>query len=129
MANVLLVGLGSALGGMARYGVAMGFAGRVGAGFPYGTLFANITGSFLIGLMFAVLLPGGGRWVVGESGRFFLMTGLMGGYTTFSTFGLETANLLRAGDVRTAAIYAAVSLFGSVLAVLMGILAGGILNR
>ncbi|MBL6765847.1 MAG: CrcB family protein [Verrucomicrobiae bacterium] len=129
MKDVLLVGLGSALGGMARYGIATGFAVRFGVGFPVGTLFANITGSFLIGLMFAVLIPGGGRWPSGESGRFFLMTGLMGGYTTFSTFGLETANFLRAGDARTATVYALVSVVGCVAAALTGIFLGGILNR
>lgn len=129
MMNVLLVGLGSALGGMARYGVALGFAARMGTGFPYGTLFANMTGSFLIGLMFAVLLPGGGRWAVGEGGRFFLMTGIMGGYTTFSTFSLETANFFRAGDVRNAILYALASLAACVGATLLGLVAGGWLNR
>lgn len=128
MANVLLVGLGSALGGMARYGVALGFAARLGTGFPYGTLFANVSGSFLIGVMFAMLLPGG-RWPMAEGGRFFLMTGMMGGYTTFSTFGLETANYLRAGDTRSAVAYAVISLIACVGAALAGIAAGQLLNR
>lgn len=129
MINVLLVGLGSALGGMARYGVAMGFAARYGTGFPYGTLFANVSGSLLIGLLFAVLLPGGGRWPMGESGRFFLLTGIMGGYTTFSTFSLETANFLRAGDLRQAVIYGLTSLVACVGAAGLGIMTGGWLNR
>lgn len=129
MTNLLLVGLGSALGGMARYGVSVGFAARLGTGFPWGTLFANVTGSLMIGIMFAVLLPGGGRWAMGEGGRFFLMTGMMGGYTTFSTFGLETANLLRAGDLRTALLYALISLATCIAAAVGGIGVGGWLNR
>lgn len=128
MQNALLIGLGSALGGMARYGVAYGFAARLGTGFPYGTLFVNITGSFLIGLIFAATGTDG-RWPVGTGGRFFFMTGLMGGYTTFSAFSLEAVNLVKAGNGGLAAGYAVGSLVICILAAWVGLALGQTFNR
>lgn len=128
MTNVLLVGLGSALGGMARYGVATGFAAKFGPGFPIGTLIANVSGSFLIGLIFA-LTGTAGKWPLPAGGKFFFMTGLMGGYTTFSAFSLETVNLLRSGQSGMAILYVMGSLVLCLVAAWLGLLLGQTLNR
>ncbi len=128
MTNVLLIGLGSALGGMARYGVSYGLAARFGPGFPSGTLVANVTGSFLIGLIFAATGTDG-RWPLGMGGRFFFMTGLLGGYTTFSAFSLETVNLMKTGSVGLACGYACGTLGACLLSVWGGLGLGQMLNR
>ena len=89
--------IGSALGGMARYGISGTVARRLGATFPWGTLAVNVSGSFVIGLFAALVAPGGalgGERMVGA----FVMTGLCGGYTTFSSFSLQTLNLARDGQ-------------------------------
>jgi fluoride exporter len=93
----LWIALGSALGGAARYWF-YGFVARVlGETFPWGTLTVNVLGCSLIGL-FATLTGPEGRWLAPSSFRMFVMTGICGGYTTFSTFGLETLNLARSGE-------------------------------
>jgi len=89
--------IGSALGGMARYGVSGTVARRIGETFPWGTLTVNVVGSFVIGLFAALVAPGGalgGERMVGA----FVMTGVCGGYTTFSSFSLQTLNLARDGE-------------------------------
>ena len=92
MLNYFLVGVGSALGGIARFWASGLIAARYGQSFPWGTLIVNITGSFLIGL-FSTLTAPEGRWLVGPSGRNFFMAGICGGYTTFSSFSLQTLAL------------------------------------
>jgi len=92
MLNYLLVAVGSAIGGISRFWASGLIANRYGSTFPWGTLFVNVSGSFLIGL-FATLTAPGGRWLVGPSGRNFFMTGVCGGYTTFSSFSLQTLTL------------------------------------
>lgn len=94
MLNYLLVALGSALGGVARYWASGIIANRFGQTFPWGTLIVNISGSFVIGF-FASLTSTEGRWFVGPSARNFFMIGICGGYTTFSSFSLQTLNLVR----------------------------------
>ena len=128
MTNVLLIGLGSALGGMARYGVSYGLALRFGHGFPVGTLVANVTGSLLIGFIFATT-AGDGRWPLGQGGKFFFMTGMMGGYTTFSAFRLETVNLMKAGNTGLAAAYAVGSMVLCLFAAWGGLALGNLVNR
>src|SRR6185437_1973360 len=98
----LWVALGGALGSVARYGVS-GWAGRLAGGiFPYGTMTVNVTGAILIGILAALSLPEG-RVLLPPSGRLFAMTGICCGYTTFSTFSLETVNLMRDGEAWAAA--------------------------
>jgi crcB protein len=90
----LWVALGGALGSAARFGLGQ-WVTRVSApGFPWGTLLVNVVGSFAIGFIAAATAPGG-RWPVGDAGRQFLMTGVLGGFTTFSAFSLQTLGLMQ----------------------------------
>ncbi len=91
------IGVGSALGGMARYWCS-GVAARLfGETFPWGTLFVNVTGSLVIGF-FATLTAPDGRVFAGSTMRQFVMIGLLGGFTTFSSFSLQTLNLAQDGE-------------------------------
>lgn len=95
--NYLWIGLGSALGGMARYWCS-GFVPRLlGTTFPWGTFAVNVIGCGFIGF-FATLTSPDGRWLVGSLPRQFVMIGICGGFTTFSSFSLETLNLARDGE-------------------------------
>lgn len=92
MPNVLWVGLGSALGGMARYWCSGLIARHVGETFPWGTLLVNVSGCLVIGFVAALTAPEG-RLFVSSSARTFVMAGVCGGYTTFSSFSLQTLAL------------------------------------
>lgn len=95
--TVIWVGLGSALGGMARYWCS-GLAARLfGETFPWGTLLVNVIGSLIIGF-FAAMTGPDGRWLVSGTARQFVMLGLLGGYTTFSSFSLQTLTLVEDGE-------------------------------
>lgn len=104
----LAVGLGSALGGAARWLLSDWLQGAPGAGFPWGTLWVNTSGSLLIGLYAAMVAPGG-AWRQSAGQRLFFMTGFCGGYTTFSFFSLETLLLVQAGRIGLAGAHVAVS--------------------
>ncbi len=119
----LAVGLGSAFGGTARWLLSDGLLSPVGTGFPWGTLFVNVTGSFLIGLYAALARPGGGL-ISGPIQRHFFMTGVFGGYTTFSIFSLESIQLVEQGLFAAAGLNVAVSLGSWLLAVAAGFLVG-----
>jgi CrcB protein len=91
------IAFGGALGTLARFWVAGFVAGLVGETFPWGTIIINITGSFVIGFAATSMGPDG-RMFIGTTARQFVMVGICGGYTTFSTFSLQTFNLVNAGD-------------------------------
>ena len=95
MLKLSLIFLGSGLGGVFRYAVG-GWAQRLGGGsFPIGTLLVNVLGCLLVGFLAAAL---SGRILIREDYRFALLVGLLGGFTTFSTFGFETFALLNDGQ-------------------------------
>jgi CrcB protein len=124
----LWVGVGSALGGVARFWCTGAAARVAGIGFPWGTLMVNVIGCAFIGL-FATLTGPEGRWLAPSSLRMFVMTGFCGGFTTFSTFGLETLNLARDGQWARAAANAAASMALCLLGVWMGHAAAVALNE
>jgi len=113
------ISVGSALGGMARYWCS-GVAARLfGETFPWGTLIINIVGSFVIGF-FATLTGPDGRILVNSTVRQFVMVGICGGYTTFSSFSLQTLNLVNGGEWLSAAANICLSLTLCLAAVWIG---------
>lgn len=92
-----LIFLGGGLGSVARWVAAGLVAHRLGGAFPWGTLVVNVTGSFVIGF-FAAWTGPGGRWAVSPAFSQFFMLGICGGYTTFSSFSLQTLSLMQAGE-------------------------------
>ncbi len=96
MWNALWIFVGGGLGSLARWGASGFIANRFGQTFPWGTLVVNVTGSFVIGF-FATATGPEGRWMAPPTFRQFLMLGVCGGYTTFSSFSLQTLNLAEDG--------------------------------
>jgi len=119
---------GSALGGGARYLVSGLAANHIGETFPWGTLIVNATGSFVIGF-FSTLTGPDGRVFVGSEGRQFVMTGICGGYTTFSSFSLQTLNLVRDGEMTLAVANIGMSFLFCLLAVWLGHMAAAAINQ
>ncbi len=115
--NWLWVAGGGALGSALRYGCALGVQRWAGGSWPLGTLAVNLLGSFLIGGTFGLLLV---RDFPGEGARLFLTAGLLGGFTTFSAFSMETLRLLQEGAWLPAALYVALSAAGGLLAAWAG---------
>jgi CrcB protein len=120
--------LGSALGGAARYAMAELAASHIAGTFPWGTLIVNVTGSFVIGF-FSTLTGPDGRVFVGTEGRQFVMTGICGGYTTFSSFSLQTLNLVRDGEMSSAGANIALSVLLCLMSVWAGHAAASALNQ
>ena len=109
MINYLLVAAGSAVGGMARYACSGLGVRLLGETFPWGTLFVKVSGSLLIGLL-AAGIPEDGKWLLVPDARALLMVGLCGGFTTFSSFSMESLNLMRNGAWTAAFGYIAASM-------------------
>jgi fluoride exporter len=108
MREFVFIGLGSALGGMARHAVGLAIAARWGTAFPYGTLLVNVTGAMLIGIAsFFALSPGRGE--LSPTAASFCIVGVLGGYTTFSAFSLQAMQLFQAARWGAAAVYIAAS--------------------
>ncbi|MEO6871784.1 MAG: fluoride efflux transporter CrcB [Chthoniobacterales bacterium] len=110
---------GGALGSGARFWASGLVAERYGAFFPLGTLFVNVTGSFVIGFTAALMMPGG-PLLVSPRIREFLLIGLCGGYTTFSSFSLQTLDLAAEGDWLRAGLNCVLSLVFCLVAVWLG---------
>ena len=119
MQAILLVAFGGAAGRLARYWMTLVAAQLVGETFPWGTLAINVIGSFVIGV-FAALTGGDGVFAGNMSLRLLVMVGICGGFTTFSSFSLQTFMLLREG----AYVWAIAYVMGSVLLCLLGTAAG-----
>jgi CrcB protein len=124
----LWVMLGSALGGGARFLISGFVAHRFGETFPWGTLIVNVTGSFVIGF-FSTLTGPDGRVFIGSQGRQFVMTGICGGYTTFSSFSLQTLNLIRDDEALLAGANVALSCLLCMLGVWAGHVAAAGINQ
>jgi len=122
------IAFGSALGGMARHWLSGFVAQRFGEVFPTGTLIVNVTGSFVIGLV-ATLSDPGGRFLMSVTARQFAMLGVLGGYTTFSSFSLQTLNLARDGDWLYAGANVLLSVILCLLAVWLGQVVGRMINH
>jgi CrcB protein len=125
--SYLWIAIGGALGSVARFWCSGFVARHFGETFPWGTLVVNVIGSFLIGF-FATLTDPTGRFLVAPSFRQFFMIGICGGYTTFSSFSIQTLNLLRDGEWLYAGLNALLSFAGCMLAVWLGHLAAMLLN-
>jgi fluoride exporter len=119
--RLLAVCAGSALGGGARYLAAVAAAHWLGAGFPVATLGVNLLGSFLIGVAMPVLLASS---VVSAEARLFATTGVLGGFTTYSTFSYETLELARGGELGLAALNVAATVLGGLLVGFAGLALG-----
>lgn len=117
MNPVFQVALGGALGATARHGVNLGAARLLGPAFPWATLAVNVAGSFLIGLLVAAL----GR---DSAWALFLLTGVLGGFTTFSAFSLDAVALWQKGQGGLAALYVGASVILSLAAVVAGLSMG-----
>lgn len=128
MLAYVLIAIGSALGGMGRHFVSGVVTGLTGGTFPYGTMLVNITGCLVIGF-FATITGPEGRVMAGVPARQFVLIGLCGGYTTFSSFSLETFYLMRAGEWMPATANAVGSVLLCVLSVWLGYIAATALSR
>ena len=118
LTTCLIVMLGGAFGTLARYVVSV-LALPISRDLPMGTIIINVTGSFLIGL-FGTLTLAHGRYPVSENLRLFVMIGFCGGYTTFSSFSLQTLDLLRSGAI----VRAGINVIGSVVLCILGVAMG-----
>jgi CrcB protein len=114
----LIVFLGAGIGGALRHGVNVSSARLFGFGFPYGTMIVNVVGSFLMGVLagYFAFRPG-----INQHLRLFLTTGILGGFTTFSAFSLDTALLVERHAYGMAAGYAVGSVLASVSALFLGL--------
>lgn len=118
MTNLLWVAAGGAIGASLRHLSGIAALRIMGAGFPWATLFVNVLGSFVMGLFIA--------WMVKKTGisndmRLFVATGILGGFTTFSAFSLDVANMVERGAMGSAFIYIAASVIISLAAVFIGL--------
>lgn len=118
MWKVTLIALGGAAGTALRYGISVGMLRWLGPAFPWGTLAANVIGSFLLGVVMEV---SGERELFGVQAKLVLGTGVMGGFTTYSSFNLETLRLAEQGAWGRAAIYVGATVAVCLLAGLGGL--------
>lgn len=119
--TLLSIAVGGATGAVARYGVSIGVHAMAGRNFPYGTLTVNVLGSFLMGFLYIMFME---RLSVGGEWRALLLVGGLGAFTTFSTFSLETLNLLEGGEAAKALLNVVLSIAACLVAAWVGISAG-----
>jgi len=117
--NLFAIALGGAFGALGRYASSQWLYSVLGRSFPYGTLLVNVAGSLVMGILAVLLIE---RVVAGPELRAFLMIGFLGSFTTFSTFSLETINLISSGEMIKAGVNMLLSVFVSVTACWMGML-------
>jgi CrcB protein len=119
MRQVLAIAAGGAIGSLLRYWVSSGTHAVLGRGFPYGTLTVNVLGSLLMGFLYIWLLD---RVAAGPVLRAFLLIGVLGGFTTFSSFSIESLNLIEAGQVMKALVNVLLSVTVCIAAAGLGVL-------
>jgi len=124
MARLLVVCMGGFLGTGARYGLNGWVAQRFGETFPWGTLSVNVVGSFAVGVLYFACGPDS-PFIVSATTRQFLLAGILGGFTTFSSFSIQTLNLLKDGELAAAGG----NVIGSVVLGLLAAVAGDALAR
>jgi len=124
MARLLVVCVGGFLGTGLRYGLNGWISHRFGETFPWGTLTVNVAGSFAVGLLYFACGPDS-PWIVSATTRQFLLAGILGGFTTFSSFSIQTLNLLKDGEL----VAVGVNVIGSVALGLLAAFAGDALAR
>lgn len=122
MLNYLIIFVGGGIGSVARFIVAIWIGQRWGRSFPLGTFFANVSGSFLIGLLMTLMAD---RFLENPQWRLFLVVGGLGGYTTFSTFQYETGKLVADGEL----VFAALNIFMSIVAGFAALKAGEVIAK
>lgn len=121
MFQVLTIAAGGALGALMRYWVSNGVYGILGRGFPYGTLAVNVLGSLVMGVFYILFLE---RMSVSPEIRGALLVGFLGAFTTFSTFSIETINLIEQADFLKAGLNMFLSVGACVLACWAGVILG-----
>jgi CrcB protein len=130
--NYLVIGLGGALGSMLRFGMGSfidsGMSKGAGPIFPWGTILVNITGCFIIGFVFTISTAEG-RWMLSPLTRNFITIGILGGYTTFSSFSWQTLSLAQSGQWLGAAANVLISVVLCLVGVSLGAMLAGWLNQ
>ena len=121
MSQVLAIAAGGAVGALMRYWVSTGIYAWLGRGFPYGTLVVNVVGSLLMGFLFVAMIE---RLAVGPDARAFALVGVLGAFTTFSTFSIETLNLIEQANYAKALLNVLLSVTACVLAAYVGVVLG-----
>ncbi len=121
MTQILSIAVGGAIGAVMRYWVSTGVYDLLGRGFPYGTLVVNVAGSLLMGFLYVLLLE---RMTISPELRAALLIGVLGAFTTFSTFSIETLNLIEQADFVKAGLNVLISVVACVGAAWVGVIVG-----
>ena len=121
MLNLFAIAGGGAIGALMRFWISNSIYAMYGRDFPYGTLIVNVVGSFLMGVLFVLLNE---RFSLDPAWRAALLIGLLGAFTTFSTFSMETLNLFLAGEISKAAMNIILSVVMCIVATWLGVLIG-----
>ncbi|VAX10632.1 Fluoride ion transporter CrcB [hydrothermal vent metagenome] len=121
MSQIFAIAAGGASGALFRYWVATGIYSLLGRGFPYGTLVVNVLGSLLMGFLYVLLLE---RMTTSPELRAGLLVGLLGAFTTFSTFSIETLNLIEQADYLKAVLNVLISVVACIGAAWLGLIIG-----
>ena len=121
MTQIISIAIGGAAGALLRFWVSNGVYSLLGRGFPYGTLAVNVIGSLAMGLLYVFFLE---RMTVSAELRGAVLIGLLGSFTTFSTFSIETLNLIEQAEFMKAGLNALISVFACLLAAWFGLVIG-----